>query len=101
VHSTNHVATTVVEFNGRLGIGRDRQSLNARRWLDAAVEVRDKVVDTGVEVKGKVLETGAEGVGAAGRFGVEAFGRARSMIGKVSGEVTERTQRQLGSKEES
>jgi hypothetical protein len=52
-------------------------------------------------VKGKVLETGAEGVGVASRFGAEAFGRARSMIGKVSGEVAERTQRQLGSKEES
>jgi hypothetical protein len=112
VHSTNHVATTVVEFNGRLGIERDRQSWNARRWLDAAVEVRDKVLetgtevrdkvlDTGTEVKDKVLETGAEGVGVASRFGVQAFGRARSMMGKVSGEVAERAQRQLGSKEES
>ena len=100
VQSTNHVSTTVVEFHARLGIARDRQSWNARRWLDAAVEVRDKVLDTGAEVKDKVLETGAEGVGVAGRFGVGAFGRARSMIGKVSGEVAERTQRQLGSKEE-
>lgn len=98
VHSTNHVATTVVEFNGRLGIERDRQSWNPRRWLDAAVEVRDRVVDTGTDVKDKVLETGAEGVGVASRFGQEAFGRARSMIGKVSGE---RAQRQLGGKEES
>jgi hypothetical protein len=101
VHSTNHVSTTVVEFNGRLGIERDRQSWNARRWLDAAGEVRDKVLETGAEVKDKVLETGAEGVGVAGRFGAGAFGRARSMMGKVSGEVTERAQRQLGSKDES
>lgn len=112
VHSTNHVATTVVDFHGRLGIGRDRQSWDARRWLDAAVEVRDKVLETGTEVrdkvldsgtevKDKVLETGAEGVGVASRFGVEAFGRAKSMMGKVSGEIAERAQRQLGSKEES
>ncbi|MEV4621182.1 hypothetical protein AB0J74_21040 [Asanoa sp. NPDC049573] len=101
VHSTNHVATTVVDFNARLGIERDSQSWNARRWLDAAVEVRDKVLDTGTEVKDKVLETGVEGAGAASRFGVQAFGRARSIMGKVSGEVTERAQRQLGSKEES
>jgi hypothetical protein len=111
VHATNHVATTVVDFNGRLGIERDRQSWNARRWLDAAVEVRDKVLDTGTdvrdkildtgtEVKDKVLETGAEGVGVASRFGVGAVGRARSMMGKVSDEITERAQRQLGSKEE-
>jgi hypothetical protein len=52
-------------------------------------------------VKDKVLETGAEGVGVASRFGVGAFGRARSMMGKVSGEITERAQRQLGDKEES
>ncbi|MBB2942682.1 hypothetical protein FB565_002395 [Actinoplanes lutulentus] len=112
VHSTNHVATTVVEFNGRLGIERDRQSWNARRWLEAAVEVRDKVLDTGAEVRDKVidtgttvgdkvLETGAEGVGAASRFGVKAFGRAKSMMGKVSGEIAGQAQRQLGSKEES
>ncbi|MBL7255614.1 hypothetical protein [Paractinoplanes lichenicola] len=106
VHSTNHVATTVVDFNGRLGIERDRQSLSARRWLDAATEVRDKVLDTGAEVgtkvldtggdvKDKVLETGAEGVGAAGRLGVQAFGRAKSLMGRVSGEA----QRQLGNKD--
>ena len=112
VQSTNHLSTTVVDFHGRLGIERDRQSWKARRWLDAAAdvrdkvletgtEVRDKVLDTGTDVKDKVLETGAEGVGAASRFGGAAFGRARSMMGKVSGEITDRTQRQLGSKEES
>ncbi|MBQ1033367.1 hypothetical protein KBX26_25550 [Micromonospora sp. C97] len=112
VHSTNHVATTVVDFHGRLGLERDRRSWDARRWLDAAVEVRDKVLETGTEVRDKVLdtgtgmgekvlETGAEGVGVASRFGVAAFGRARSMMGRASGEIAERAQRQLGSREES
>ena len=69
--------------------------------LETGTEVRDKVLDTGTEVKDKVWETGTGGVGVASRFGVHAFGRARSMIGKVSGEVAERAQRQLGSKEDS
>lgn len=112
VQSTNHIATTVVDFHGRLRIELDRQSWNARRWLDAAVEVRDKVLETGTEVrdkvldngtevKDKVLEAGTEGVGVASRFGVAAFGRARSMMGKISGEIADQAQRQLGSKEES
>ena len=101
VHSTNQVSATVVDFHARLGIERDSQSWNARRWRDAAVEVRDKVLDTGTGVKDKVLETGAEGVGAAGRFGVGALGRAKSVLGKVSGEVTNQAQRRLGSKDDS
>ncbi|MEH0932301.1 hypothetical protein [Micromonospora sp. CPCC 205558] len=100
VHSTNHVETTVVDFHGRLGIERDRKSWDARGWLDAAVEVRDMVLDTGTEVGDKVLETGAEGIGVASRFGVAAFGRARSMMGKASGEIAELAQRQFGSKEQ-
>jgi hypothetical protein len=31
VHSSDHVATAVVDFQGRLGIERGRQSLEARR----------------------------------------------------------------------
>ncbi|MFV2017963.1 hypothetical protein [Micromonospora sp. LOL_023] len=111
VRSTNHVATIVVDFNGRFGVERDRRSWDARRWLDAAVEVRDKVfetgsevgakvLDTGAEVKDKVLETGAEGVGVASRFSMQALGRARSLMGRVSGETAERSQRQLDSKKE-
>lgn len=111
VHSTNLLATTVVDFNGRLGIVRHGRSWRARRWLDAAVEVRDKVLETGSEVSVKVLstgadvkdmvvETGSEGVNVASRFGAQALGRARSMMGRVSNEITERTQRQLESRKE-
>jgi hypothetical protein len=111
VHSTNLLATTVVDFNSRLGIVRHGRSWRARRWLDAAVEVRDKVLETGSEVsvkvlstgadvKDKVVETGSEGVNVASRFGAQALGRARSMMGRVSNEITERTQRQLESRKE-
>jgi len=47
VHSSNHVAIAVVDFHGRLGIERGRQSLEARRWVDAAAEARDKALETG------------------------------------------------------
>lgn len=73
VDSSNHVAIAVTDFHGRLGIDRGRESLEARRWVDAAVEVRDKV-----------LETGAEGVDAAKHLGKETLGRARSVVGKLS-----------------
>ena len=67
---------------------RDRQSLDARRWPDAAAEVRDKV-----------LETGAEGVDASRRLGNETFGRAKSVTGKLSSGIAERTLRRRGNDE--
>jgi hypothetical protein len=82
VHSSNHVATAVVDFHGRLGIERGRQSLEARRWVDAAAEVRDKVV-----------ETGAGGVDAARHLGKETLDRARSVTGRLSSGIAERTLR--------
>ncbi len=89
VDSSNHVATAVVDFRGRLGIERGRQSLEARRWVDAAAEVRDKA-----------LETGAEGVDAARRVGNETLDRARSVTGKLSTGIAERALRRRGDDEE-
>ncbi|WP_344381267.1 hypothetical protein [Streptomyces thermolineatus] len=89
VHSSNHVETAVIDFHGRLGIERSRQSLEARRWVDAAAEVKDKV-----------LETGAESVGAARRLGNETLGRARSAAGKLSNGIAERALRRRGDDEE-
>lgn len=82
VHSSNHVANAVVDFHGRLGIERGRQSLEARRWADAATEARDKA-----------LETGADGVDAARRLGNETLDRAKSATGKLSSRISERTLR--------
>lgn len=82
VHSSNHVATSVVDFHGRLGIERGRQDVEARRWGEAAVEVRDKV-----------LETGAEGVDVAKRLGSETADRARTVTGKVASGIAERVLR--------
>jgi hypothetical protein len=82
VASSNDVASAVVEFRGRLGIEAGRQSLEARRWVDAATDVRDKAFDVGVD-----------GVDAAKRFGGETFGRAKSATGGLSSRITERALR--------
>jgi hypothetical protein len=82
VQSSNQVVTAVVDFHGRLGIEDDRQALEARRWLDAVTEVKDKA-----------LETGAEGVDAARRLGNGTLDRARSVTGRLSGEIATRTLR--------
>jgi hypothetical protein len=79
VHSSNHVATGIVDFQGRLGIEHGRQSLKARRWMEAAVEARDDV-----------FETGAEVVDASRRLGNETFDRARSMTDKLAIKMAER-----------
>ena len=88
VHASNHVAVAVVDFHDRLGIEQDRQSVEARRWRDAATEARDKV-----------LETGSDGIDAAKSFGKETLGRGRSLMGKVSTGITERAFLQRGAAE--
>ena len=79
VDSSNLVAVGVVDFNGRLGIDRDREYLEATRWSAAASDVRDKA-----------LEAGAGGVVAAGRFGNEALENAKSVSTKVSNGIAGR-----------
>lgn len=82
VHSSNQVSVAVVDFHGRLGIERGRESLEARRWVEAAAEVKDKA-----------LEAGVDGVDAARRFGTDAFDRTRSATSKFSSRIAERTHR--------
>ncbi|MGK2874160.1 MAG: hypothetical protein ACSLEW_00755 [Nocardioides sp.] len=85
VQSGNHVSTAIVDFQGRLGIEHARQSSEARRWAEAAADVRDKA-----------LETGAGGVDAARRRGHETLDRARSVKGKLSSGIAERALRRRG-----
>lgn len=79
VNATNHVAGAVIDFHSRLGIESGRQSLDAKRWADAATEARDKV-----------LESGAEGVDVAKRLGSETLDRTRSVTGRLSSGLAER-----------
>jgi hypothetical protein len=89
VQSREHVAGVVADFHGRLGIESGRQSLEAKRWVDAASEVRDKV-----------LKTGAERVDVSRRLGNEALDRARSVQGRLSSGIAERALRRRGGEDE-
>jgi hypothetical protein len=82
VTSSNSIATGIIGFQGALGIESSPESLEAKRWADAAGEVRDKV-----------FETGADGVDAAGRVGAETFDLAKSATDKFSRGMAERAVR--------
>ncbi|MGW1977654.1 hypothetical protein [Streptomyces sp. NPDC001889] len=85
VRSSNHVAAGVQEFRGRLGIESGHRSPEARRWVEAATEARDRA-----------LETGAKGVGAARNLGSETLDRAGSVKDRLAGGIAERARRRRG-----
>lgn len=78
VRSCNEVGASVEDFREVLGLDGGHQQVDARRWRDAAADVRDKA-----------LESGADGVGTARRFGTDTLGRARAATGKVSSGISE------------
>ena len=88
VQSRGHVASAVADFQGRLGIESGGQSLEARPWMAAATELRDRV-----------LETGAEGVDVSWRVGGETLDRAKSVTGKLSSGIAGRRLRWRGNDE--
>lgn len=85
VQSSNHVSIGVHDFHERLGIESGRRSSEARRWVDAAAEIRDKA-----------LETGARGVDAARSRGKVTLDRANSVTGRLAGGIAERARRRRG-----
>ena len=89
VQSGNQVAAGVHDFHGRLGIESGHRPSEARRWLDAAAEARDKT-----------LEAGATGVDAARTLGNETLDWAGSARGKLSGGIAGRARRRRGDAEE-
>lgn len=89
VRSGNEVAVAVADFHARLGIDSGRQSLDARRWVDAAAEAKDRA-----------LATGASGVDAARRLGAETLDRARSVTGKLPTGIPGRVLRRRADDEE-
>ncbi|WP_329076900.1 hypothetical protein [Streptomyces niveus] len=88
VQSSNHVAAGVHDFHERLGIESGRRSSEARRWVDAAAEARDKA-----------LGAGAKGLVAARSLGNETLDRASSVKGKLSSGIAERARRRRGDEE--
>ena len=85
LRSREHVAAAITVFHGRLGIASGQEELAARAWTDAASELRDKV-----------RETGAGHVDASKRLGSETFDRAKSVTGKFSSGIADRTLRRRG-----
>ncbi|SFS00733.1 hypothetical protein SAMN04487783_0480 [Agrococcus baldri] len=72
--SSNRVAVSVVDFQRVLGIDDGHDSPEAKRWLAAVVETKDKVI-----------ETGTDGAEAAMDFGNEAIDRAKSTANRLAG----------------
>jgi hypothetical protein len=88
VRSSNRVESGVMDFHERLGIERGRRELEARRWVEAVTDARDKA-----------LEKGSEGADAARALRNEALDRAGSAAGRLSDGIAERMRRRRGDSE--
>jgi hypothetical protein len=104
VESSNHVGAAVTDFQGRLGIERERPPLEARRWTDAAISAKDKALHVGEEgidaarrLSGDARETavglGTEGVGAAKRLVNDTRDAAKSATERLSSKIVKRIRR--------
>ncbi|WP_129336312.1 hypothetical protein [Cellulomonas endophytica] len=82
VRTSNRIGDSVVALHEALGITDGRESVEARRWRDAAAEMRDDALDRG-----------ADGFDAAKNLGAEALGRARAVGGKASSGIGARLTR--------
>ncbi|MGW2716756.1 hypothetical protein [Streptomyces sp. NPDC001492] len=89
VQSSNQMAIGVHDLHERLGIESGRRSPEARRWVEAATDVRDRA-----------LETGAKGVDAARSRGKLTLDRAGSVKGRIADGIAERARRLRGGEEE-
>jgi hypothetical protein len=85
VASSNHVSAAVLDFQSRLGVERADVSTEARRWIEAAMEVRDRAI-----------VTGTESVDVARALGEKTSGRVRAAAGRLSSTVAERARRVRG-----
>ena len=79
VHASNQVGMAVLQFHERLGIEGGRQSVEARRWAEAAAEVR-----------ARAIETGGDGVDAARRLGAGTVRKARVATSEIARRAGER-----------
>ncbi|MFC6506995.1 hypothetical protein ACFQBY_00810 [Promicromonospora citrea] len=82
VRSRGEVVAVVSSFREILGVDQDDESFEARRWVEAASDVKDRA-----------LVTGAKGVESARRVGGEALVRARTARAGVAGRLAEQARR--------
>jgi hypothetical protein len=79
VDASNVVVAEVHEFHGLLGIESGRESVEAKRWREAATERLDQA-----------RAAGAQGVDGLKRFGGEAREQAGAVKGRLSDKLAER-----------
>ncbi len=107
VRSSNHVVNAVTELDDRLGIERQHDAVEAKRWRRAVIETRDDVLKSGAEgvdaamkFGNDALKSGADGLGAAKQFGDGALDQARDTASRLTGQLSERFRRVRGEKSE-
>ncbi|MBW6438761.1 hypothetical protein KZ829_34035 [Actinoplanes hulinensis] len=83
VEASNHVAYGIHDFRARLGIETGGRSARARRWVDAAVEVRDSALETGAKGLDAAMSTGAKGLDAAMSTGAKGLDAAIGIGGEA------------------
>jgi hypothetical protein len=82
VNATNSVAIDVGTLHGVLGIEKELQAIEAKRWVEAAEGARDTVVGHG-----------AQGVASAIRLKDSMLDKARRAVNEVAEDVAKRTAR--------
>lgn len=107
VRSSHHVAGAVESLDVCLGIERGHDAVANRRWLDAAVELKDMASERGAgyadavtEAKDKAWEAGSERAEAAFRAGSEAVDRARSAKGRLTAGLAARVAQRRASEDD-
>ncbi|AOY71180.1 hypothetical protein ARZXY2_1635 [Arthrobacter sp. ZXY-2] len=119
VFSSNQLAAGVTDFNGTLGLKEVHRDWEAKRWTEAATELRDRALETGAEgatavrrmgvetvgraktAKDRALDAGAESIDAARRMGNETLDRAKLFSDQLTNGLSGRVlrQRSQGSEE--
>ncbi|MFJ9390262.1 hypothetical protein ACIRON_15660 [Nocardioides sp. NPDC101246] len=90
VRDRNTVATSVTDFHSLLGLDRSNDDVAARRWLDAAGDVRDRALERGADARDTIRERGSDGIDNAKRLGADAADRAKRAKDKLAGRLSER-----------
>lgn len=93
VRSSNAVGADVLAFHEALGIMDSRGALEKRRWVVAAGEARDSVLDTGAAGLQATTKLGTEGVAAAGKLGAAAADSAKATAGRLTDNLIKRVRR--------
>lgn len=89
VKAANNTGEAIVMFHRVVGVSDERQAIEAKRWVDAAEQTRDDV-----------LEFGAERIEDAVKIGTSTFDRARRAVGGAAGDLSERLLRRRGGESE-